>query len=423
MTWLALKPIWGIDYTFGEEENIYHRWGGLSFEARVGTHFSMYASLRDNKESEILSKESFLVNRIGANYKATEYSDMRGGLNYKWKWGYISLVKDHLSWGSAYNGSNIISNRAPSFSQIKLKLTPVEWLDFDYMHGWLVSNVVDSTNSYVTSNGIKRDILHPKYIAANFFTFTPAKNIHFSVGNSVVYSANTPHPAYLTPLFFYKSVDHWLNSTDGAGSYVGQNSQMFLNFSVYRLKGYHLYGSLFVDEFKFDRVNDPDSHNFWSYKIGLKQELFNLGNFYLTTEYTRTNPNTYQHNISTTTFESNDYNMGHYLRDNSDELFLCFTYKPLDKVRSKLSYTMARKGEEYGYINGSNAIKHAFLEDVKWKQERITFQLEYELLYNTYVSAAYQYISSEGEYVAEFTPQFYSDANKHYFNVAFIMGR
>ena len=388
-SFLSLKPIWGIDYGFDfnddEVPTLWHQWGGAAFEARIGNHFSMYANLRDNTESERLSSSSFLVNRIGANYKGKEYSDMRGGLTYSWKWGNLSLIKDHLSWGSGYKGSNIFGKRAPSYSQLKLNLNPVHWFDFNYFHGWLVSNVIDSTRSYITDNGLRRDVMVGKYVAANMFSFKPWKGIHISFGNSVIYSADSPHPAYLTPIFFFKSVDHWLNSTDHVGSYVGQNSQMFMNLSVYRLPLTHVYGSLFVDEFKMSRISDPEEHNFWSYKIGVKHQLKWLKDLNFIIEYTRTSPNTYQHNISTTTFESNDYNLGHYLRDNADELFVKMHYKPYKRLMFALSYSKIRKGIEYGYTDGNVAVTHPFLDPEIWSVQTIRLESRFEIAYQTYL--------------------------------------
>jgi hypothetical protein len=78
------------------------------------------------------------------------------------------------------------------------------------------------------------------------------------------------HPAYLIPVMFYKSIDHTVNQ-----GIDNQNSQMFLDISSRNLKNVHLYGTLYIDELKIDRITDPNTHNFWSVKGGVK--TFNLG--------------------------------------------------------------------------------------------------------------------------------------------------
>ncbi|MEZ4996709.1 MAG: hypothetical protein R2758_04275 [Bacteroidales bacterium] len=47
----------------------------------------------------------------------------------------------------------------------------------------------------------------------NTFTFIPVDRLHISAGNnSVIWSDSRITPYYLMPIFFYKSVDHGVNS-------------------------------------------------------------------------------------------------------------------------------------------------------------------------------------------------------------------
>jgi len=408
---LAVEPIWGMDLMQVGEKTTYHVWGGASLRAHFGKNLSAYASLRDNTDKDYLARKSYLNLRTGGNYKngtfGGEYSEMRGGLNYHWKNGSIGLIKDHVNWGTNYHGANIISDKAPSFAQITLQLKPVSWFEFNYLHGWLVSNMVDSSRTYFTPNGNQRDVMRPKYIAANMYTIQPVKDIYFSFGNSVIYSDMNPHPGYLIPFIFYKSVDHWLNSTDGVGRNIGQNAQMFLNLSVFKLKYFHLYGSLFIDELKVMRIVEPGKHNFWSFKAGLKHQTPLIPGLSVVTEYTRTRPHVYQHYIQTTNFESNGFNMGHYLRDNAEEWFVGLHYKPINRLHLHMEYTYARKGDEYGYDNGSIAITDPFLKDLKWTYQNLGIAVHYEILQNASVRLGYEYQHHEGEDVETYTPELY----------------
>jgi hypothetical protein len=67
-------------------------------------------------------------------------------------------------------------------------------------------------------------------------------------------------------------------------------------------------------------------------------------------EYTYTNIITYKHSFNTLTYASNSYNLGHYLGDNSAEMYLALLYKPIRGLDLKLSFTDARKGNDFEYV-------------------------------------------------------------------------
>jgi len=408
----SVRPIWGIDYYINENGSNFHRWGGLEGFAYVGKVFGAYSSLRDNHEEERMTRPSYLNQRQGAPTKGStkggiDYSEARGGMMFSWKWGAFGAIKDHAVWGDNYNGSNILSGRTPSFAHLKLHLKPVKWFEFNYIHGWLVSEVVDSTESYWDGNEY-RAVYYDKYIAANMFTFVPVKYLSLSFGNSIIYSHDNVHLAYLIPFLFYKSVDHTLNATESGGR-AGQNSQMFINFSSRNIKHTHLFLSVFVDEFSIDRVGNPDEHNFISWKGGFRLSNWPVKNLMLTAEYTYTLPLVYQHNISTTTFESNLYNLGHYMRDNSDDIYLSLRYKPIRGLMIDLSYNLARHYNDYVYGQTPNADQLPVMQDLTWKRDRIALMARYEFLNNAYLFAGLALNNEEGYDVDGQDAQYYLD--------------
>jgi len=203
---MSIKPIWGVQYYFNDYGTVHHRWGGAEAYAYVGKHLSFYANLRDNRESEWLSAPSYLNQRQGVPVKGAgdggvDFSEMRGGIFYTWKWGHVGLVKEHNTWGNNYNGPNIFSSKPPSYGMIKLQIKPAKWFEFNYFHGWLVSEVVDSSRSY-WDDDVYREVFHPKYVAANMFTFTPWQGLDLSVGNSIVYSDIGVQAVYLIPVLW-----------------------------------------------------------------------------------------------------------------------------------------------------------------------------------------------------------------------------
>ncbi|MBN2174667.1 MAG: hypothetical protein JW731_11075 [Bacteroidales bacterium] len=408
---LSVKPIWGINYFFNENGSIYHRWGGGEAFGYIGKHWGFYASLRDNSESKRISEADFFTLRPGGAYKITtggggDYSEMRGGVTFSWRWGSVGLVKDHLTWGTNYHGANIFTDRAPSFAQIKLSVKPVKWFELNYYHGWLVSMEVDSVRSYYSTNP-PREVYRPKYIAANMFTFTPWKRLNISVGNSIIYSDMNVHPAYLIPVMFFKSIDHTVNQ-----DIDNQNSQMFFDISSRNIKKVHLYGTLFIDELKIERISQKDEYNFYSVKIGAATSNLGIQNLSLNVEYTMSMPLTYQHRVPTLTYESNYYNMGFYLRDNSQEIFARIAYKPIRGLHLSAYYLLAQHGPDYIYdVNNPDekANSHPLMEYVTWQNQTISFKATYEFINNAYLFVEYisADITGDEEQVIKYTPEFF----------------
>lgn len=396
---VRLTPILGLNFMHNDNGNILQRWIGVDFQATIGKHFSIYGSIRDlSNNGDTLSSYFFLNNKPGYQYKEASYggdfSDSRGGIKYSNSWGSIGLVKDNVVWGDNYHGSNILSGRAPSFPMITLQLKPVKWFELNYIHGWLVSNVLDSTYHY--TDNLNQIYYRPnnKFIAANLLTFMPLRDFRISVGNSIIYAERSIQAAYLIPIAFYKSIDHTL--TKGLRT-ENQNSQMFLNISSRNIKHTHLYGSIFVDELNFDRfLPDNKQVNPISFKGGINVSNFPIDNIVLNAEYTRTTIITYKHSIPALSYASNSYNLGHYLGDNAEELYLSLQLKPMRGLDFKLTYTDAKHGKEFDYIrrgvsngiasNIESIISQPSLGEIIWTNRTVGFQAVYEIFNNTYLS-------------------------------------
>lgn len=426
----TLNPVLGYSYYTNKNGFVTHRWNGAEASGYAGNRFGFYVSLRDNGVSDVLFAREYLTQMQGANYKSDQgqndkrkdFSEARGGLSYGWKWGSLSLVKDHFVWGNNYNGANIFSGRQPSFAYIHFKMHPVKWFDFNYVHGWMVSQEIDSLRTYGNGSGLRK-IFYPKYLAANFLTVTPLRNFNFSFGNSIVYSDKQVQPAYLIPFMFYKSVDHTMN---GAGSNaLGENSQLFFDISSRNIPKTHIYVTLFTDEVSISNItNKQKQTNLFSFKGGVRIINLIVPNVSFTAEYTRTNPWTYTHPIATTTFESNKYNLGHYLRENSDEIFLAVKLKPYRGLAIEAGYIHARKGTVLAYqqVNGVNNVAGTpFMKAVEWTNKTAFFKAQYEIINDAFVFAEYSSSAIQGTGVYQYSPSFYF-GNPNTINIGMNVG-
>jgi hypothetical protein len=394
-----LKPVYGIRYFINDSQTIRHTWGGIGVHATMGKNWAIWASLRDNQQvGAMLAKPGYLTQKQGGNYKGLtggvsgggEFSEMRAGIAWSWKWGTLSFEKDHLEWGDNYNGSNIFSGRVPSYAMIKLNMKPVSWLNFHYHHGWLVSQVVDSLLSYYPQPGHPlKTVYRNKFLAANIFTITPTKRLDISLGNSIIYSEMNVQPIYLVPFVFFKSLVH--TQTYGVPGH-NHNSALFINISSRQIKHLHLYGSFFVDEFSKTRVGDPERTNFTGTKGGMRLSNWPLRNIALTAEYTFTYPKTYQHRTPATTFETNNFSLGHYLRDNSRELYLAMQINPIRAFTLDISYLKAEKGNlrAYEYAPGPfTGDMDPFMDEIVWSNNTLAVKARYLFANNFSVFAEF----------------------------------
>lgn len=393
-----LTPALGLNVLNNSTSTITQRWIGADFQASIGKNISIYGSIRDlSNNGERLSGTTYLNDQPGYQYKEASYggdfSDSRGGIKLSNKWGSIGIVKDNIVWGDNYHGSNILSGRAPSFPMISLNLKPVKWFELNYIHASLVSNVYDSTYYYVENGERKWYRPANKFMAANMITITPVRNLRISIGNSIIYAERTIQAAYLIPIAFYKSIDHTL--TKGLGT-ENQNSQIFFNLSSRNIKKLHLYSSVFIDEFSFDRLNPSNKEaNPVSIKAGASTSNILIDGLSATLEYTRSNILNYKHSIPLISYTSNGYNMGHYLGDNSQEIYAQIMYKPLRGLDLKAYYVNAKHGNEYDYIrrgtsngitgNVEMTISQPSLGEIIWKNQTFGLNATYEPINNGYV--------------------------------------
>ena len=277
---------------------------------------------------------------------------------------------------------------------LSLQLTPCSWFQFDYFHAWLVSNVLDSTYSYTEryAEDVTKVHYRPmnKFMAANMFTFKPIKYIHFSFGNSIVYSERNVQAAYFIPVAFFKSLDHLL--TKGL-SVENQNSQVFGSVTVRPTDHLRLYGTFYVDEFKLARLKPSNKENNpISYVVGFQWSGWPVNGLSLKGEFMRSYIACYTHSISVLNYTSNSYNMGHYMGDNAQSIFLQLSYQPVRGLRLTLDYTQDTKYRKYDYVRKyiagtriENPIiaQKPFSEKI-WRNDQIQFRAIYEVFNNCY---------------------------------------
>jgi hypothetical protein len=380
-------------------------WGGEMF-GRIGKGFGFYISARDYLEQPNWNGQPYLSPELGGVYRTSkaskngiEYYELRGGITYGWKWGQVGILKDHLQLGSSARNQIILSSRAPSFPRFHLQLKPVKWVELTYTFGWLNSEIVDSTRSYLTGNGVYREVFHQKFIAANLISVRPWKYITLSVGSSVIIADNNFNVGHFIPIMFYTALDQSFN---GQSNKAGQNSQMYADLSWDLFGWGQIYGSIFVDEVRLSTMFDAKKQrNAISYQAGLQTRPITKWNLKVYGNYTRTRPGVYGHYIPTTTYAHANYGLGNFLGENSDQILVGLQLRPIPKMRVILEYEQWRKGPEHVFgSNASNLTGAQFLTQTVASTQRVAFRVRYHIINDFSAQLMFNYIkgNSTGQY-------------------------
>ena len=382
-------------------KSLVYRTAGIQFWASLGKRFGMQMYYRDvNENGTGIDFEKQFTPEQGvmptANPKSTalNYADVRASMTYQWKNGMLAFGKEQYVTGYGLNGNIIYSAKAPSYPYIRLSQQILPWLKFEYTHAFLASRLVDTPNSYRTTNygvfGGQRFKMIPKYMVSHALTFKIRKGLDLMVGESVIYTDKI-QLGYWMPLMFYKAWDQYISGTN---LNAGANTQLFGQISSRnQIKNTHLYASVLVDEFRPSAIFDP--------KRSRNQLAFNAGgsitNFpflpYLTinVDYTRINPFVYQNLLPAQEYTNTGYVIGDWMGNNADRLVYEIKYTPIPRLRLSLRYEKIRKGAkgnaEQQYFQQPQP---EFLFGLQQKQWNSSAKVVYEWIHNVYFYTQFQ---------------------------------
>jgi len=323
---LNLDPNVSANFIVGGGQNITQVSNGLNLWGKVGKKWGYQIMYRDVTELGTV-RDFYTVNKldfrrqdsktgiilVGLNDdRKINHSDIRATISYSFKNGSISFGKDQIVWGYGENGRIVLSDRAPSFPLIRFDYNPIKWLRFNYFHGWLNSEIVDSTKTYPTyTGGVSGDIRiinRQKFIASHSLQFNLKKGLDLAIGESIIYSDQLD-PGFLIPINLFKIYD---NNKSNYLINAGSNGQYFLQLSSRnQIKNTHLYGSLFIDEIRLASIfNKAKSRNQLGYTIGGSVTDYFMPYLTLGAEYTRVNPFVYNNLIPAQTYTQFNYPLG-----------------------------------------------------------------------------------------------------------------
>lgn len=400
-------------------ERLFIRRNGFSFYGYVLDNWAYGLNFFDNEETgknldvnkDLTPERGTSITKIKKD--AFEYDVVNASIGYYWNDGSISIGKDYFKIGSGRNGNIILSDKAPSFPFIRFDFKPVDWLRFFYFHGFLISNVPDSSTfkyNRVQNRTSISDV--PKFIALHSLSIYPTDNFSFTLGESIVYSDQI-QPIYLIPVMFFRVADHFLGR--GKSSATG-NAQLFADISYknFNLKS-NLYSSLFIDELSLNSIFEGGNLSAIGFTVGLESYDILTENSSINLEYSRINPFVYMNSADAQTFTNDDYALGHWMGSNGDLLSVSYRQDVLRSLSFSLKTWYLRKGKKELPDEQYQTPYPSFLYGEKRYEYGVDIRVKYRPWHPLNAEAYYSFMRITDE-LSERTLD-YKLSNNHYFGI------
>ena len=414
-----VDPIFGYDIGKQNGESYSHFWNGARLYGYISNWLGFSFDFRDNsvdsKNGDInlnfTPETGYVISRRKPNH--FEYERTNTEISASWSWGTVSVGKTPIIWGYGESGNLVHSTKAPSYPLVRLDLTLAPWLRFNYFHGWLSSDVMDSAASYPTyREGQNRIVLRNKYIASHSIILSPLSGVSVSLGESVIYSDKL-EPLFLFPLMFFRAADHYLSNGLG-GNNSGANSQFFLGVSSRNnIPNTHIYGTFFIDEVTIgDLFNPKKQRTQYAFQIGASVTDLPIDNLTFTTEFTKIYPFVYRHYIPTQTYENHGFLLGDWMGHNSDRIYGSLDYRFIRGLQATLWGEYIRKGGDGVVDDQYITPQPPFLFGLKKYYTRWGITAKYEVIHDLFVRLRYNNFFtsrelSEGSFVDSKVDEFY----------------
>jgi len=400
-----LSPVIGRTVGFKEGGFYERHWDGLSFYGTLGENIGFSFRFTNEGESgaHIDTSRRFTPDKGMVLLKTKIEKDrlvfdrIEAALSIDWDWGSFTIGKGNILLGyGTESGQLVLSDKAPFWPYIRLDVRPVDWLSFNYNHGWLSSDVIDSALSYPTDLPDKsRVIYRDKYLANHSIVVYPLDGLSILAGESIVYADKLKF-AYLQPIMFCRPADDYLSGP--AANDAGDNAQIFLGISSRNhIPRTHIYGALFIDEINPNKIFSENHRNQLAFQVGASVVDFPSNNLDLMVEYVRLNPFVYQHYIDTQTYQNGGYTLGHWINHNADMLSAALNYRIIRGLKAHLWWRFIRKGEEGTAEQQYSVPQPPFLFGLKTNYSQYGLDVRYEVFHDFHLRLQAEFLREERE--------------------------
>jgi len=251
----------------------------------------------------------------------------------------FQIGREFKTVGYGYGNKLILSGLGPS----------LDFIQFNFDYG--VAHFTSIHGSTVGDYSPVRSERYTKFWAYNRFKLSFDKLFDIGIGESIVYSGRGIDLAYLTPLAFYKFVEHSIQDRD--------NGNLYFDLQTSFINNLEFQATFLLDENILSNLQNLESYkNKTAYQLGVFwYEAMTIEDLSLMLEYTKIRPYVYSHYDFKNTYSGWGVNLGHPIGPNADEIFSKAAYNFTDWIRLTLDYRYIRSGENV-YDENGNLIKN-----------------------------------------------------------------
>ncbi|HEX9972443.1 MAG TPA: capsule assembly Wzi family protein, partial [bacterium] len=199
---------------------------------------------------------------------------------------------------------------------------------------------------------------------------------------TVMFTGRSFEPAYLNPVMFFRSAEHYLGSPD--------NMMMGVDFKLTLVPNFKFYGELLIDDITTTKLGTDWYGNKFGTLTGIFfAEPIGFDNFDVTLEYVRLRPYVYTHENSLA-YTHYATTLGHWIGPNSDLLNCIVHYQLTRQLAFQGIYQRLRHGKNAAGQNNGGSIEQywsapddyypKFLGGNQRISQQVTVQFSYEVL-------------------------------------------
>jgi len=384
--------------TLARQDRVYQAASGFTIWGTLGSRIGFFLDARDTKESgtrDYPRGARITSERFGhaAGYGTHIYHDETiGYLFLNIPYVEVELGKNNNRWGPGRTGALALSDYATSYDQIKLSAK--FWkARFTYVHGFLRQYPPLTEREYVV-NGVARKIFSNKFLAAHRLEVRPWRWLQVGLHETVIYGERNVELAYLNPINFFRSAEHFLGDRD--------NAMMGMDVEIRPRQNFRVYAELLLDDFSVGRLGDDWYGNKTAWLAGAHvTNPLRIPRSDFRFEYARLEPYVYTHNFPINVYKNYGSTLAHWAGPNSDVLHGEFLYWLNLRWQFKLQATHYRHGANPEDRNVGGDINRAFtpgdaqtvkfLDGIKEQRTTLGVHASYEFVRNLTARCAVQH--------------------------------
>jgi hypothetical protein len=329
---------------------------------------------------EYRSQDPFLKNTWRNDQENVTYFDRSGGdIGLSTPWVDLHFAVQPTVWGLGESGSLILSDNVEQYPYISIGKY-WSWGSFTFMHGKLLSE-----SSGRSEEGQPQ---HPdKWIAINRFEFSPLTGMAIGLTGAIIYGNRTADWAYLFPINYFRAVEHTLGDRD--------NALLALDLETRVINRVKIYGSLFLDELRKDKLGSDWYGNKHGFQAGLHlTDPLGIANLAARVEYTAIMPWVYTHKYDANRYISNELPLGYWSGPNSEVYYAHLEKRLSHRLNLGAKFWHWKHGQNYENENiggdillGHNTLignqteareTRKFLEGILESEDKLELYIRYE---------------------------------------------